>query len=106
MKHDDNTYHLWTKKVESHTQGTTSTTRTTFSCCTGGPGLNSQYFECFESFLPPNGYTIYYYNQLDSVFSTRLMAEQRKTIYSIEYYTDHVEQVRMGLGIDKLTLLG
>lgn len=32
----------------------------------GGPGTTSEYFECFESFLPPEEFTFYYYDQLGS----------------------------------------
>ncbi len=32
----------------------------------GEPGATSEYFECFENFLPPDEFEFYYYDQLGS----------------------------------------
>ena len=69
----------------------------------GGPGADHQYFEGFEDFLPPNGIQFYYYDQLDSTNSEKT---NDPALWTIERYTDEVEAVRRGLGLDQFFLLG
>jgi len=69
----------------------------------GGPGADHRYFEGFEDFLPLNGIEFYYYDQLDSTNSDK---PDDPALWTIERYTDEVEAVRKGLGLDQFYLLG
>ncbi len=69
----------------------------------GGPGFSHDYLECFEDFLPQAGIEMYYYDQLgcgnsDHPTDTRL--------WTVERYTDEVEQVRQALGLENFVLFG
>ena len=69
----------------------------------GGPGADHRYFEGFEDFLPLNGIEFYYYDQLDSTNSEKT---NDPSLWTIERYTDEVEAVPRGLGLDQFYLLG
>jgi len=69
----------------------------------GGPGADHRYFEGFEDFLPLNRIEFYYYDQLDSTNSQK---PDDPALWTIERYTDEVEAVRRGLGLDQFYLLG
>jgi proline iminopeptidase len=69
----------------------------------GGPGADHRYFEGFEDFLPLNGIEFYYYDQLDSTNSEK---PNDPSLWTIERYTEEVEAVREGLGLDRFYLLG
>ena len=61
----------------------------------------------FEDFLPPAGIEFYYYDQLGSLCSDN---PDDSALWTIERFTDEVEQVRRGLGLGQFlslrTLLG
>src|ERR1700722_19330637 len=42
----------------------------------GGPAISHEYFEVFAKYLPPQGITIYYYDQFGSYFSQTPTNEQ------------------------------
>lgn len=86
---------VWTKKIGNGA--------TKLLLLHGGPGADHRYFECFESFLPPNGIEIYYYDQLDSGNSDR---PDDPKLWTIERFTQEVETVRKGLGLKDFYLLG
>jgi proline iminopeptidase len=69
----------------------------------GGPGLTHFYFECFEDFLPPAGIGYFYYDQLGCGFSDQ---PKDTALWRIERYIDVVEDVRGGLGLEKMVILG
>jgi len=69
----------------------------------GGPGADHRYFEGFEDSLPLNGIEFYYYDQLDSTNSEK---PDDPALWTIQRYTDEVEAVRKGLGLDDFYLLG
>jgi proline iminopeptidase len=69
----------------------------------GGPGADHRYFEGFEDFLPLNGIEFYYYDQLDSTNSEK---PGDPALWTIDRYTDEVEAVRRGLGLNQFYLLG
>ena len=69
----------------------------------GGPGADHRYFEGFEDFLPRNGIEFYYYDQPDSTNSEK---PDNPSLWTIPRYTDEVETVRQGLGLDQFYLLG
>jgi len=74
----------------------------------GGPAQSHEYFEIFSKYLPPQGITIYYYDQFGSYFSETPTGEQLKdtAIWKIGRYVDEVEQVRKGLHLEKLFVYG
>lgn len=86
---------VWTKKIGNG--------NTKVLLLHGGPGADHQYFEGFEDFLPLNGIEFYYYDQLDSTNSEK---PDDPALWTIERYTDEVEAVRRGLGLDHFYLLG
>ncbi|MBM4162713.1 MAG: proline iminopeptidase, partial [Ignavibacteria bacterium] len=51
------TFNVWTKKFGNNP-------RIKLLLLHGGPGATHEYFECFESFLPPEGIEFIYYDQL------------------------------------------
>ncbi len=69
----------------------------------GGPGFGHEYLECFEDFLPQAGVEFYYYDQLDCHYSDQPGDE---SLWSVERYTDEVEEVRAGLGLSPFILYG
>src|SRR3984957_10888516 len=86
---------VWTKKVGDGD--------TKVLLLHGGPGADHRYFEGFEDFLPRNGIEFYYYDQLDSTNSEK---PNDPSLWTIPQYTDEVEAVRQGLGLDQFYLLG
>ncbi len=88
-------YKVWTKKIGSGS--------IKVLLLHGGPGLTHEYFECMESFLPQAGVEFYYYDQLGSHYSDR---PTDTALWSVERFTDEVEEVRKGLGLDSFYLLG
>jgi proline iminopeptidase len=86
---------VWTKKVGSGS--------TKVLLVHGGPGADHRYFECFEDFLPLNDIEFYYYDQLDSTNSEK---PDDPKLWTIARYTDEVEAVRKGLGLEQFYLLG
>jgi len=88
-------YNVWTKRLgESETK---------VLALHGGPGFNHVYLECFEDFLPQAGIEFYYYDQLGCLFSD---APDDASLWTIERYTDEVEEVRRALGLDHFYLYG
>lgn len=69
----------------------------------GGPGCTHEYFECFEDFLPQHGIQFYYYDQLGSHFSDQ---PDDPALWTVARFCDEVEQVRVGLGLNRFYLFG
>lgn len=88
-------YKVWTKKVGNG--------KIKVLLLHGGPGLTHEYFECMESYLPQAGIEFYYYDQLGSHYSDH---PTDTALWSVERFTDEVEEVRKGLGLDTFYLLG
>lgn len=63
----------------------------------GGPGLNHEYLEPLDEWLPELGVEYYHYDQLGSYGSDQPDAPE---LWTIERFTDEVEQVRVALGLD------
>ncbi len=91
----DGGYKVWTKKV-----GSGNIKMLTLH---GGPGCTHEYFECFEDFLPQEGIEFYYYDQLGSHYSDQ---PDDKSLWRIGRFTEEVEHVRKGLGLDQFYLYG
>ena len=64
----------------------------------GGPGCTHEYFEAFESFLPPEGIEFIYYDQLGSAYSDQ---PTDTSLWVLPRFVEEVEQVRVALGLDK-----
>jgi proline iminopeptidase len=69
----------------------------------GGPGMSHYYLECFEEFLPRDEFRFWYYDQLGCGFSDR---PDDPSLWTVERYTEEVEQVRRGLGLERFVLFG
>jgi len=69
----------------------------------GGPGFSHEYLEAFESFLPQAGIEMYYYDQLGCNNSD---VPDDPSLWTLARYTEEVEEVRRGLGLDHFVLLG
>lgn len=91
----DGKYQIWTKKVGDG--------KIKVLLLHGGPGLNHEYLECFEDFLPPAGIEFYYYDQLGSSYSDQ---PTDTSLWTLDRFREEVEQVRAGLGLDSFYLYG
>lgn len=69
----------------------------------GGPAACHDYLEAFESFLPPAGIQIIYYDQLGCGNSD---IPDDPALWTLAAYVEEVEEVRHGLGLDRFVLLG
>jgi proline iminopeptidase len=69
----------------------------------GGPGFSHDYLECFEDFLTPAGVEFYYYDQLGCGNSDHPNDDK---LWTIARYTEEVEAVRKGLGLENFILYG
>ena len=69
----------------------------------GGPGFAHDYLEAFESFLPQAGIEMYYYDQLGCGNSD---VPDDTSLWTLERYTQEVEEVRKGLGLEQFVLYG
>ena len=69
----------------------------------GGPAACHDYLEAFESFLPPAGIQIIYYDQLGCGNSD---IPDDTTLWTLPAFVEEVEEVRQGLGLDRFVLLG
>lgn len=69
----------------------------------GGPGFSHDYLECFEDFLPEAGIEMYYYDQLGCGLSDHPSDDR---LWTVARYTDEVEAVRKGLGLEDFILYG
>ena len=84
-------YQVWTKKYGNNP-------KVKVLLLHGGPAMTHEYMECFESFLPPEGFEIYQYDQLGSYYSDQ---PENDSLWSIPRFVDEVEQVRIALGLNK-----
>lgn len=69
----------------------------------GGPAACHDYLEAFESFLPPAGIQIIYYDQLGCGNSD---IPDDPALWTLPAFVEEVEEVRRGLGLDRFVLLG
>ena len=63
----------------------------------GGPGGTHEYFQCFDSFFPKEGFEYYFYDQLGSYYSDQ---PDDTSLWKIDRFIDEVEQVRKALNLD------
>ncbi len=88
-------YKVWTKKMGSGP--------IKVLLLHGGPGFTHEYLEAFESFLPQAGIEMYYYDQLGCNNSDQ---PDDPSLWTLARYTEEVEEVRRGLGLDDFVLYG
>lgn len=69
----------------------------------GGPAATHDYLEAFESFLPPAGIQIIYYDQLGCGNSDQ---PDDPSLWTLPGFVAELEEVRQGLGLDRFVLLG
>jgi proline iminopeptidase len=69
----------------------------------GGPGFSHEYLEALESFLPPAGIEMYYYDQLGCNNSDQ---PDDPSLWTLARYTTEVEEVRRALGLEHFVLYG
>lgn len=92
-------YKVWTKKIGSG--------KTKVLLLHGGPGFNHEYFECFEDFLPPSGFEMYYYDQLGCCNSDLADGtSDDMSLWTLPRYLEEVEEVRKGLGLEDFVIIG
>jgi len=63
----------------------------------GGPGATHEYFQCFDSYFPMEGFEYYYYDQLGSYYSDQ---PDDTSLWKIDRFVEEVEQVRKALKLD------
>lgn len=88
-------YKVWTKKMGSGP--------IKVLLLHGGPGFSHDYLEAMESFLPQAGIEMYYYDQLGCGNSDH---PDDPSLWTLPRYTQEVEEVRRGLGLDQFVLFG
>jgi proline iminopeptidase len=88
-------YKVWTKKVGSGS--------VKVLLLHGGPGASHEYLEAMESFLPTAGIEMYYYDQLGCGNSDQ---PDDPSLWTLARYTQEVEEVRIGLGLENFVLYG
>jgi proline iminopeptidase len=88
-------YKVWTKKVGSGP--------VKVLLLHGGPGFSHEYLEALESFLPQAGIEMYYYDQLGCNNSDQ---PDDTSLWTLARYTEEVEEVRHGLGLEQFVLYG
>ena len=84
-------FKVWTKRFGSNP-------RIKLLLLHGGPGATHEYFEGLENDLAAAGVEFFYYDQLGSTFSDQ---PTDTSLWTIDRFVDEVEQVRVGLGLDK-----
>jgi proline iminopeptidase len=88
-------YKVWTKKLGSGP--------VKVLLLHGGPGFSHEYLEALESFLPQAGIEMYYYDQLGCNNSDQ---PDDPSLWTLARYTEEVEEVRRGLGLEHFVLYG
>src|SRR5579871_4996755 len=88
-------YKVWTKRIGSGP--------VKVLLLHGGPGFSHDYLEALGSFLPQAGIEMYYYDQLGSGNSD---IPDDATLWTLPRFTEEVEEVRRGLGLDRFVLYG
>lgn len=90
----DGKYKVWTKKSGNG--------KLKLLLLHGGPGSSPEYFFNFPEHLSKD-YTIYFYAQLGAQLSD---VPKDTTAYSVDYFVEDIEKVRIALKLDNFYLLG
>ncbi|MEW5765940.1 MAG: proline iminopeptidase-family hydrolase [Acidobacteriota bacterium] len=89
------THRVWTRRVGSG--------RTPVLILHGGPGGTHESLECLGDFLPAEGCTLYFYDQLGCGNSDRPGDD---SLWTVNRYAEEVEEVRAALGLADFVLYG
>lgn len=91
-------FRVWTKRIGHNP-------RIKVLLLHGGPAMTHEYMECFESFLPKEGFELIEYDQLGSFYSDQ---PKDSALWTVDRFVEEVEQVRKALGLtkDNFYLLG
>lgn len=84
-------FRVWTKRIGNNPE-------IRLLLLHGGPGATHEYFEAFDSYLPAAEIEYYYYDQLGSAYSDQ---PDDPSLWELERFVDELEQVRLGLGLDR-----
>ncbi len=84
-------FNVWTKRMGDNP-------KIEILLLNGGPGATHEYFECFESFVLPQGFEIIYYDQLGCGLSDN---PKDTSMWDLSRFVEEVEQVRKALGLNK-----
>ncbi len=85
------TFKIWTKKIGNNP-------RIKILLLHGGPALTHEYMECFEAFLPKEGFELIEYDQLGSYYSDQ---PTDSSLWTLARFVEEVEQVRVALSLNK-----
>lgn len=91
----DGKYKVWTQKIGNGA--------IKLLLLHGGPANTHEYFENFVDYLPNAGVELYFYDQLGSYYSDQ---PKDSTIWNLDRFVNEVEQVRQGLQLDSIYILG
>lgn len=91
----DGKYKVWTQKVGNGP--------IKLLLLHGGPANTHEYFENFVDHLPKEGIELYFYDQLGSYYSDQ---PKDSTIWHLDRFVNEIEQVRQGLQLDSIYILG
>ena len=80
-------FNIWTKQMGNNP-------KIKLLLLNGGPGATHEYFECFESFLIPEGVELIYYDQLGCGLSDD---PKDTSMWDLSRFVEEVEQVRKAL---------
>ena len=69
----------------------------------GGPSMSHFYLECVEEFLPRDEFRFWFYDQLGCGSSGK---PDDPSLWTVERYSEEVEQVRRGLGLEHFVIYG
>ncbi len=83
-------FNVWTKRTGNNP-------RIKVLLLHGGPGATHEYFQCFDSFFPSEGFEYYFYDQLGSYYSDQ---PDDTSLWKINRFVEEVEQVRKALELD------
>ncbi len=84
-------FNVWTKRIGNNP-------KIKLLLLNGGPGATHEYFECFESFLLPDGVELIYYDQLGCGRSDN---PKDTSMWELGRFVEEVEQVRKALNLNK-----
>ena len=84
-------FNIWTKRMGNNP-------KIKLLLLNGGPGATHEYFECFESFLSPEGIEFIYYDQLGCGNSDN---PKDTSLWDLGRFVEEVEQVRVALHLNK-----
>lgn len=93
-------YKIWTKKYMLNKN---MESNINILVVNGNPGSSHDYMKPFKC-LTEHNFTVYFYDQLGTGKSHPELTDT--SLWTLDRYVDEIEQVRIGLGLDKFVLCG